>query len=221
LQRLDLAEIDWRAVEHDPWLSRTGTPSGARAEAWKRELDEVARVALPGERAPATVPPLVSNTLAAVSAFAEAVTDGVQDALRRALFEAIWVRQRHLSVAYDVRPIITDITCPPYPILPYLVAELPPPGLGDPDPLHMTRVLGGTIAPNGIPLTTTGWRRCQQWRQEWLGLGAHAVPTVIDPTGTVLPGVRGLAYLADLLARPTARREETFATRHNAVSAPA
>lgn len=221
LQRLGLAEIDWRAVEHDPWLSRTGTPSGAHAEAWRRELAEVAALALPGERPPATVPPLVSNTLAAVSAFAEAVTDGVQDALRRGLFEAIWVRQRHLSSAYDVRPVITDITAPPYPILPYLIAELPPPGLGNPDPLHMTRVLGGTIAPNGIPLTTTGWRRCQQWRQEWLGLDEHVVPAVIDPAGTAMPGVLGLAYLANLLAGTTAHIDAVNADKREALSQPA
>jgi hypothetical protein len=161
---------------------------------------------------------MVSNTLAGVSAFAEAVTDGVQDALRRAVFDAIWIHQRHVSSAYDVRSIITSITYPPYPILPYLTAQLPLPGLGDPDPLHMTRVLGGTIAPNGIPLTTTGWRRCQRWRQEWLGLDEHVVPTVIDPAGTALPGVHALTYLADLLAGPTTHAAGTPTAKHAALS---
>jgi 2-hydroxychromene-2-carboxylate isomerase len=27
LQRLGWAEIEWRAVEHAPWLSKTGTPT--------------------------------------------------------------------------------------------------------------------------------------------------------------------------------------------------
>lgn len=216
LVRLGRAEVDWRAVEHDPRLSMTGTPASADGDTRTRELAEVAALALPTEQPPVAVPPLVSNTLAAVSAYAEAVTDGVNDELRRALFEAIWVRQRHLSSAYDVRAVITSVTYPPYSILPYLSAELPPPGLGDPDPLHMTRVLGGTIAPNGIPLTTTAWRRAQQWRQHWLSLVEHVVPTVIDPTGLALPGVRGLAYLAELLASPMAHSTPTLTGKPSA-----
>lgn len=39
-----------------------------------RELAEVASLALPGEQVPARPPTLVSNTEAAVSAYAEAVT---------------------------------------------------------------------------------------------------------------------------------------------------
>jgi hypothetical protein len=97
--------------------------------------------------------------------------------------------------------------------VPHLSSELPPAGLGDPDPLHLIRVLGGTIAPNGVPLTTTGWRRAQQWRQEWLALADHVVPTVIDPTGAALPGVQGLAYLAGLLTHPTT---DSTATNHSA-----
>jgi hypothetical protein len=217
LQRLGWAEIDWRAVEHDPGLSKTGTALGSQGEASRRELAEVAALALPGERPPDAFPALVSNTQAAVSAFAEAVTDGVQDALRRALFDAIWIHQRHLSSAYAVRAVITRVMCPPHPIEPYISAQLPLPGLGDPEPLHMTRVLGGTIAPNGIPVTTSGWRRCQHWRQAWLGLAEHVTPTVIDPIGTVLPSVRGLAYLAELLASPTANGEGTI-TEHAAVT---
>jgi DSBA-like thioredoxin domain-containing protein len=218
LLRLGRVEVDWRAVEHDPWLSMTGTPASADAGTWKRELAEVAALALPAEQPPVAVPPLVSNTLAAVSAYAEAVTDGVQHELRRALFEAIWVRQQHLSSAYDVRPVITSVTYPPVPILPYLSSDLPLPGLGDPDPLHMTRVLGGTIAPNGIPLTTTGWRRAQQWRRDWLALPQQVVPTVIDPAGAALPGVRGLAYLADLLADTTTHGTPTATAKRPAAA---
>lgn len=217
--RLGRAVVEWRAVEHDPRLSMTGTPATIDASVWERELAEVAALALPTEQPPADMPPLISNTLAAVSAYAEAVTDGVQDEVRRALFRAIWVQQRHLSSAYDVRPIITDITYPPYPIAPYLTAELPPPGLGDADPLHMTRVLGGTIAPNGIPLTTTGWHRARQWRQEWLALAKPIVPTVIEPTGAARRGIRGLKFLADLLTEPTTDTTPTAETRLPAAGA--
>ena len=86
----------------------TGTPAGAHRETWNRELAEVTELALPTEKPPVAAPRLISNTLAAVSAYTEAVSDGVQDKLRRALFEAIWLRQGHISSADDVRPIITS-----------------------------------------------------------------------------------------------------------------
>jgi transposase len=103
MERWTGVEVDWRAIKHDPGLFMTGTPASAERETWKRELAEVTALALPAEQPPVAVPPLISNTLAALSAYTEAVTDGVQHELRRALFEAIWVRQRHLSNAYDVR----------------------------------------------------------------------------------------------------------------------
>lgn len=199
LLRLGRADIDWRAVEHDPRLSMTGTPSSADHETWARELAEVTALALAAEQPPAAMPPLISNTLAAVSAYAEAVTDNVQHELRRALFDTVWLRHRHLSSANDVRPIIARVTSPPSLVRADRSRELPPEGRGDPDPIHMTRQLGGTIALNGIPLTTTGWRRAQRWRREWLALAEHVVPTVIDPTGVILPGVAALDCLASLL----------------------
>ena len=82
--------VGWRAVEHDRGLALTGTPSDRDQAAWERELAEVARLALPGEHVPPAVPPVVSNTRAAVSAYAEAVTDGVAAELRQRLFRAIW-----------------------------------------------------------------------------------------------------------------------------------
>ena len=221
LLSLGHADIEWRAVEHDPRLSMTGTPRTANPMRWQRDLAETSALALPAERTPAAAPPLISNTLAAVSAYAEAVTDGVQHELRRALFEAIWTRRHHLSGADDVRRVITAITYRPRPVRPYLGLELPPPGLGHPDPFHMIRVLGGTIAANGIPLTTTGWRRAQRWRQDWLALTQHVVPTVIDPTGTPMPGRRALLYLAELLTGPQAEDAPTGTRRPVATLAPA
>jgi hypothetical protein len=52
---------------------------------------------------------VVSNTRAAVAAYAEAVTDGVEDKLRHRLFDAIWTQRRNLSGAYDVRRVITEV----------------------------------------------------------------------------------------------------------------
>src|SRR6266404_438571 len=86
------AEIDWRAVEYGR-LPLTGIRSDPGRQDWERELAEAEALALPGERLPAAPPSVVSNTRAAVAAYAEAVTDGVQDELRRRLFEAIWAQR--------------------------------------------------------------------------------------------------------------------------------
>ncbi|WP_213454867.1 DsbA family oxidoreductase [Rhizomonospora bruguierae] len=204
-QRVDMlrrvgVEVDWRAVEHDPGLSMTGTPSAGAAARSGQNPAAIALPAPPAEHRPDAAPPLVSNTLAAVSAYAEAVTDGVQHEVRRALFDAIWLDGRHLSGAYDVRALVAAITYPPYPIAPYLISpELPPPGYGDPGTLRITRMLGGTVAPNGIPLTTTGWRRVRRWRDDWLAVAGNTVPVAVAPDGAAYRGIQALAYLADLL----------------------
>jgi hypothetical protein len=85
LKQLGKAELDWRAVEHDPGLSLTGTWAEADRERWERELADLAGLALPGEDVPGAPPAVISNTRAAVAAYAEAVSGGVQDALRRSL----------------------------------------------------------------------------------------------------------------------------------------
>jgi 2-hydroxychromene-2-carboxylate isomerase len=199
LIRSGTAEVDWRAVEHDRGLAVTGTPSAASRAAWDRELAEVGALALPGERPPAAPPPVVSNTTAAVAAYAEAVTDGIQDELRRRLFHAIWAEGRHMSSAYQVRRLITDLMWPAESVLARLASPDLPGALDhDPDLTRIVRRSGGTIAPDGGPLTTTGYRRIRQWRQEWLALPRQVVPAVTGPGGSVYSGSDGLRYLADL-----------------------
>ncbi|MGH3149982.1 MAG: hypothetical protein ACRDOB_04525, partial [Streptosporangiaceae bacterium] len=50
----------------------------------------------------------------------------------------------------------------------------------------------------GGPLTTAGWRRIRQWRQEWLALPSQVIPAVIGLDQVVRPGIDGLRYLAEL-----------------------
>jgi hypothetical protein len=76
-------------VEHCRQTPVTGIRPDPDDAGWQRELAETGALALPGERLPAALPPMVSNTRASVAAYAEAVTDGVEDQLRRLLFEAI------------------------------------------------------------------------------------------------------------------------------------
>ena len=211
-QRADLLSragvaVDWRAVEHDRGLPVTGSRSDSDRATWDRELAEVASLALPGEHVPDRPPVLVSNTKAAVAAYAEAVSDGVAGELRRRLFRAIWVQGLHLSSAYEVRRLITGVMWPQEDITDRLASpDIPSLLLRDPDMARIVRRSGGTIAPDGGPLTTAGWRRIRQWRQEWLALPSQVIPAVIGPDQIVRPGIEGLRYLADLASTPACGR---------------
>jgi hypothetical protein len=203
-QRADLLSragvvVDWRAVEHDRGPLVTGGRSDRDREAWERELAQVASLALPGEHVPAGPPVLISNTKAMVAAYAEAVSDGVAGELRRRLFRAIWVQGLHLSSAYEVRRLVTAVMWPQEGITNRLASpDFPSLLLRDPELARIVRRSGGTIAPDGGPLTTAGWRRIRQWRQEWLALPSQVIPAVIGPDHVVRPGIDGLRYLADL-----------------------
>lgn len=204
--RAGRAEVEWRAVEHGPRLALTGTPSSLDAQSWARELAEVADLAQQGEQPPAVTPVLISNTGAAVAAYAEAVTDGVQDELRRRLFQEIWVRQRHLSNPYEVRQLIRDVMYPPEPGPrgEWLAApDLPARALHSVHPGLLPRLSGCTIAPDGGPLTTEGYRRIRQWRRDWLSASDGVVPAIAVPDG-MLSGVAALTHLADLGAKAPA-----------------
>lgn len=93
----ELAEIDWRAVEHDPSLP---TPSqdddGSIAAVLDSEVAEVRGLVRPGENFPIRRPPVQPNTAAAVSAFAASSPDEAHD-LRRRLFAALWFDGRDIS----------------------------------------------------------------------------------------------------------------------------
>jgi hypothetical protein len=147
---------------------------------------------------PAT-PPLVTNTRAAVAACAEAVSDGIAGELRRRLFAAIWVHGRHISSAYEVRRLVTALTWQRGDIA-GRAASPDLPGLldRDRDLARIVRRSGGTIAPDGGPLTTAGWRRIRQWRQDWLALPSQVIPAVIGADQVLRSGVDGLRYLAVL-----------------------
>ncbi|HUZ35721.1 MAG TPA: DsbA family protein [Streptosporangiaceae bacterium] len=199
LARAGTVQAEWRAVEHDHGLAVTGTRSEADRAAWEGELAEVAALALPGEHAPQVPPPLVSNTGAAVAAYAEAVTDGVADELRRRLFRAIWAEGRHISSAYTVRRLVTGLMWPADDTGDRLASPDIPSVLNrDPDLARMVRRSGGTITPDGGPLTTAGWRRIRQWRDGWLALPAQMIPAVIGPDGILRSGADALRYLARL-----------------------
>jgi hypothetical protein len=140
-----------------------------------------------------------------VSAYAEAIADGIQDRLRLRLFESIWAQGRNMSSAYDVRRVVAALLWPADPIYPHLVSpDLPAPVLHDPDPMRIVRREGGAITPDGGPLTTAAYHRARQWRQQWLALfepalPEPAIPAVIGPDGAVHAGQDGLRCLAGIV----------------------
>lgn len=216
-------EVDWRAVEHAPGLSVLGAPAAA-APAFLRELAEAGRMPVPAgaDELPAALPPIITNTRAAVAAYAEAVTDGVAHEIRRRLLHAIWIEKRHLSSAYEVRRIITDVMWPRVPLGPYRSTTLPQPMSGDPDPWKATRCQGGTIAPDGGPLTTVGYWRIRTWREEWRALDRPRLPVLIDEHGTLYEAADAVLVLADRARtrppRPNGRANQPSTGRSHLVS---
>jgi hypothetical protein len=198
LARSGEAEVEWRAVEHDPALALTGTPSSLDPERWQNELAELALLAEEDERPPGVAPSLISNTGAAVAAYAEAVTDGVQDDLRRSLFSEIWVGRRHLSNPYGVRQLVCALMYPAGPGSGQLAApDLPARIHHRAAPGALPRLSGCTISPDGGPLTAGGYGRIRRWRDEWLSGAQGMVPAVSLPDG-MLTGVPALTRLAEL-----------------------
>jgi hypothetical protein len=67
----------------------------------------------------------------------------------------IWAQGRNISSAYDVRRVVAALQWPTDPISLHLASpDLPAPVLHDPDPMRIVRREGGTITPDGGPLTT-------------------------------------------------------------------
>ena len=132
----------------------------------------------------------------AISAYAEAVSDGVPHQMRRRLFAAIWAEAQRVTDVYEVRKLIADVMCPREPIRYHLISpDLPGAVLHDPDVNRIVRRLGGTITVYGDPVTTAGDRRLREWRQEWLSLPCAVTPVVVNPDGDFLPCPVALDYL--------------------------
>ena len=84
------AEVEWRAVEHDPAIPTPSEPvDGDVRSMLDREVAEVRSLLRPGESFPIGTPPVHPNTALAVDVFAAASAER-RPQLRRALFAALW-----------------------------------------------------------------------------------------------------------------------------------
>jgi len=108
LGELGVADVEWRAVVHDPDVPIQGEPVlGELAALFDRELEEI-RGLLRGEETYEATPPAVQpNTTLAVAGFS-AMTGDDADRLRARLFDALWVRHLDIGDAHVLR----GLDCP-------------------------------------------------------------------------------------------------------------
>jgi hypothetical protein len=108
LSRLGVADVDWRAVVHDPDVPSGGLPvAGELAGTLDRELDEIRCLLQVGETYPAIRPRLQPNTMVAVAGYSTAIGANA-DRLRVALFDAYWVQGLDLGDA----SVLGELDCP-------------------------------------------------------------------------------------------------------------
>jgi hypothetical protein len=154
----DGVEVDWRAVEHEPWRPRRYPDS--RLDCLREELARVRMALLPGETLPVSLAGLVPYTKAAVSGYAESTGAGVADYARLVLFDAFWRHGVDLGDATTIRTLLADAIRS---------------GCSTSDPLQRW---GFAPDVTGGPVTTTAWRLIRQWAREWRGTGKEIVPVL-------------------------------------------
>jgi hypothetical protein len=192
ISSLGLHEVHWLAVEAD----RTRSVWGSTLDPTR--VEQTHNLAMAGEAVPAA-DLLVPNSRAATAAYAESFTDGVADAMRRALFDALWVHRRNIGDPDVIRSIAFDVLnpMPPYGDIDWRIrANLPLVPLGDPDPIASTRRLGFIVSMGRGPLTILGQERIDRWREFWRQHGTPDMPLVVTDGVETFTGVHAVTWLA-------------------------
>lgn len=203
---LGLAEVRWLAVESDRSRPMGGRPLD------QASADAARMLALPGEVVP-DAGLKVPNSRAATAAYAESLTDGVADAMRRALFDALWLHERRIDDPDVIRAIVFAVLNPDPPgdVDARIRANQPIVPLGDPDPIATSRRLGFVVSMGRGPLTLEGTRRIDAWAGLWQDRESPRLPLLLTDHGEPYAGERALRWLANLLPHQPA---------NNAPSAP-
>jgi len=103
-----IAEVEWRAVEHDRNIPEPSVAvEGTLAAMLDREVAEVRGLLRPGESFPINRPPVLPNTRQAVAAFAAAPWDDDDDT-RRKLFAALWRDGRDIGDPAELHELTGD-----------------------------------------------------------------------------------------------------------------
>jgi predicted DsbA family dithiol-disulfide isomerase len=103
LEARGLAEIEWRAVEHDPGIPVAGEPvTLERRGEFERELAQIRSLLVDGEIDRLRVPDDRANTGLATAAYA-ATPKHAQSKVREQLFESYWTRGDDLDAELIAR----------------------------------------------------------------------------------------------------------------------
>lgn len=107
-----VADMEWRAVVHDPEVPQRGLPvSGQTAEMFDQELDQIRGLLRSGEQYPATRPALLPSTMLAVAAYS-AMEGAHANRIRALLFGALWVRGLNIGDPAVLRELGCPVTSP-------------------------------------------------------------------------------------------------------------
>jgi hypothetical protein len=168
-------DVDFRAVEHDPWLPG---PDRSRFDDLREEMDLVAAQLLPGEELPYSLAGFVTRTRAAVSGYAEAYAADVAPRVRDLLFEAFWLSGLDIGNAKVVRMLLVDAIRS---------------GSSPSEPL---RDWGYAVDVTGGPVSTTAWGLIGAWDREWHDDGNQVVP-IVRGSMTPIVGVDAVRWLGE------------------------
>ncbi|EWT00596.1 hypothetical protein N865_14520 [Intrasporangium oryzae NRRL B-24470] len=170
-------EVDWRAVEHDPWHHLRPVDVTDRFTALHDEMPRVTAHLMPGEPLPYTLKGHVPFTGAATAGYAEAYGAGVAVPVRRALFDGFWRHGIDLDDARVIRTLLADDI------------------RSGSSPTELLRVWGYAVDVTGGPITTMGWHLRRDWWSQWHELGG-VVPTLVVDDGPASVGEDALTRLA-------------------------
>lgn len=177
-------DVDWRAVEHDPWHHLGPADLSDRFQKTHAEMAKATRHLLPGEPLPHVFAGHIPFTGAATAAYAEAAVAGVASSARKVLFEAFWLNGIDLNDGRTVRSLLSGVV------------------RGQTSTSELITLWGYTVDVTGGPITSEGWRLVRNWRAEWQRLGPPVVPTLILDSGEVPRGEEAVDRLAaELSAR--------------------
>ncbi len=177
-------EVDWRAVEPDPRLPVAGGRlGGAEREAVARELDALARLLLPGEELPRSLPAFRPNARGPVAAYAEAYGAGVAEDVRRLLFSAYWGQGLDIGSPETLRRLLAGAMLRG----------------------HSTSVplseFGLAVSPSRGPITMGAHRRIRSWAEDWRGLRVAPLPVLVVDGALPVAGETALRRLEKEIER--------------------
>ncbi len=187
--------VDWRAVEHAPWVPGVdaGRPTVAGLQG---ELDRVLAMLLPEEELPYDLAGFVPRTRPAVAAYAEAYGASVGALVAHVLFESFWMHGIDIGDARVLRTVLGDAIRS---------------GSSASEILHEW---GYCVDVTGGPLTSTGWRHLTRWALQWRDSNTATVPLLIAD-GEPIVGVEAVAWLGqEILRRGLDPSSATVALRH-------